>query len=242
MRLALIDGTNAVMRRAMVQTDLSKERIVAGTVLNILDFVREVQATHLIVAFDSKSSWRRDMLPEYKADRTIDTGPWAAALLNACAQRGIAAVGCKDYEADDVIATLTKRAKARAEVVTLSSDNDLLTLVEAGVRCFQYKKGGGFVELTEADVEAKLPVTRRQMPIYHALVGGKNGAPGVPGYGKKKATALITGPSEAWLKLPDAGLTRWVCVLALNELAPVVEIIPAYCRVDKIRAGVPLGE
>lgn len=236
-RLAIVDGTNAVLRRLTVQEgELPLEEIVRGTALNILDFVREVGATHVVVCFDSAHSLRRDRMPQYKADRHRDTGPPSKALLEHLRlEHNIACVGLRGYEADDCIATLAKRNAGRLEVCILSSDHDLLPLLSLGARCFQYAEGGGFVERDAAFVMERFGVMPDQVPSYFALVGGKNGLKGVPGIGKKRAPALLAA-GEVTEQLSEGQVTDYLNqldVLRLIADVPLPQLTAAYCQVPE---------
>jgi hypothetical protein len=151
-----------------------------------------------------------------------------------------------------VIATYVMRTAARAniQVVILSSDNDLLVLRDGedvgatGVQCYQYKKGGGFELALKA-----LPVPASKMPLYNALVGKKNGAPGVDGIGPKKAVAMLSGPEPTDFNQPyiswSDGLAyddlkqvqHWSRLLELQLQVTVPPIEPSFCSVAKIRVG-----
>lgn len=193
--LALIDGTNAIMRRAQVQKhEHSPEHIAHGVVLNIRDFLAHVGASHVAVCFDSlRRNFRRERWPDYKADRTEDTRPWARRLMAACTNAGLPVVGHEGFEADDVIATMATATWYGGRVATLSSDYDLLQLtVNPAVQAFTYKQGGGFDEWPARRVCEKFGIPApNYLTAYYALVGGKNGWSGVPGYGPKKAQRLL---------------------------------------------------
>ncbi|OLC20323.1 MAG: DNA polymerase I, partial [Deltaproteobacteria bacterium 13_1_40CM_68_24] len=94
------------------------------------------------------------------------------------------------YEADDVIATLARRARAQGwEVVIVSGDKDLMQLVVDGIRCYDsmYEKWYG-----PAEVQEKWGVPPRQVADLLALTGDKiDNIPGVPGVGEKTAAGLL---------------------------------------------------
>jgi DNA polymerase-1 len=102
----------------------------------------------------------------------------------------IPAIGFPGYEADDVIATLTRRARALGwEVVIVTGDKDLMQLVDGSVRSYDsmYEKWYG-----PAEVEEKWGVPPAQVADLLALTGDKiDNVPGVPGVGEKTAAALL---------------------------------------------------
>src|SRR5207249_3188317 len=113
----------------------------------------------------------------------------------------IPAIGFPGYEADDVIATLTRRARAQGwEVVIVSGDKDLMQLVDGNIRSYDtmYEKWYG-----PAEVEEKWGVPPQQVGDLLALTGDKiDNIPGVPGVGEKTAAGLLKeyGSLEAVLQ------------------------------------------
>src|SRR5665811_1884723 len=104
--------------------------------------------------------------------------------------------GQKDnYEADDVIATLTRRAVAAGmNVLVCTGDRDSLQLVEPGVTVLYPRKGvSDLVRFTPAAVQERYGVTPECYPDLAALVGeSSDNLPGVPGVGPKTAAKWIT--------------------------------------------------
>jgi DNA polymerase I len=138
------------------------------------------------VAWDSKTSWRRELLPTYKAHRP----PKPQALLEAlemcraaCADDSLEA---DNYEADDVIATELAAAFSLGRfVVVMSDDKDMAQLV--GPRCVWL--AGGKVH-NEGAVKARFGVPPARIRHLLSWMGDKvDGLPGVPGYGPKKSIA-----------------------------------------------------
>jgi DNA polymerase-1 len=140
------------------------------------------------VAWDSKEgSWRRDLLPTYKANR----GPKPQALVKALEMcRGVYIQSAWDaeappgFEADDLIAAECRRALAAgAFVVIMSDDKDMAQLV--GPKCLWFAGGKIY---NEAAVIAKFGVPPGRIRHLLSWTGDKvDGLPGVPGYGPKRA-------------------------------------------------------
>ncbi|MBF9068566.1 5'-3' exonuclease [Streptacidiphilus fuscans] len=188
-----------------------------NAVRGLLDFIARLVADHapeeLVACMDAdwRPQWRVDLIPSYKTHRlaqpTEDTTPAPGeeeipdtlspqvpvitAVLDAL---GIARLGVPDYEADDVIGTLTTRATGPVDVVT--GDRDLFQLVDdaRGVRVLYPIKGVGTLQLTDdALLMEKYAVTGAQYADMAALRGDpSDGLPGVPGIGEKTAAKLIT--------------------------------------------------
>ncbi len=100
------------------------------------------------------------------------------------------------FEADDLLGTLAKQAKAQGVAVCIVSlDTDLLQLVEPGVDVFLYRpymKGAPAVEYDEAAVIERYGLRPDQIAAFKGLKGdASDNIPGVPGIGEKTATKLL---------------------------------------------------
>jgi DNA polymerase-1 len=109
---------------------------------------------------------------------------------------GIVAVDLAGFEADDIIATLAERAKARGDdVVIVTGDRDTYQLVEdPHVKVLYNRRGvSDYAFYDEAGIKERTGVTPAQYPEYAALRGDpSDNLPGVPGVGEKTAAKLIT--------------------------------------------------
>ncbi|GDY52297.1 hypothetical protein SVIO_029200 [Streptomyces violaceusniger] len=150
---------------------------------------------------------------------------------------GIARVGAADYEADDVIGTLTGRAAGPVDIVT--GDRDLFQLVddERGVRVLYPVKGVGTLQLVdESYVREKYGVTGRGYADLALLRGDpSDGLPGVPGVGEKTAAKLLAAHGDlagimAAVDDPAAKLTP-AQRKRLAEARAYVEVAPKVVRV-----------
>src|SRR5690606_5069246 len=95
-------------------------------------------ATHLAVIFDySSKTFRNDIYPAYKANRPPppeDLRPQFPLTRDATRAFNVACLEVEGYEADDIIATLARRAaEAGGSCTVISSDKDLMQLVRPGV-------------------------------------------------------------------------------------------------------------
>lgn len=146
---------------------------------------------------DWRPSWRVDLLESYKTHRLglpetdLDPQiPIAFEVLRAC---GVSVIGCRDYEAEDVIGVLAARAPGKVEIV--SGDRDLFQLVRDPVVTVLYpRKGVADLQLVnEAYIAAKYQIPGRAYGDFALLRGDpSDGLPGVPGIGEKTAASLIT--------------------------------------------------
>ncbi len=100
------------------------------------------------------------------------------------------------FEADDLLGTLAKQAKAQGvPVCIVSLDTDLLQLVEPGVEVYLYRpyvKGEPAIEYDDAAVVERYGLQPSQIADYKGLKGDpSDNIPGVPGIGEKTATKLL---------------------------------------------------
>lgn len=148
---------------------------------------------HVAVCCDSGRSFRAEIDSSYKANR-----PESDATLHhqiTLARETLLADGfpvwaIKGFEADDLIATGAKLAQeAGAEVLVVSSDKDLLQLVNGHVKAKSLRDGA----VLDADaVRAKFGVAPEQMRDYLSLVGdSSDNIKGATGIGRKTAAALL---------------------------------------------------
>lgn len=186
----LVDGTNLVMR-ASYGGETPAAHAVDGASRLVARACGVVKATHLIIAFDAEApSWRKALLPTYKAHRTTSTHEFSRAAHEDFARKGWTCVAVEGFEADDVLATLAHRQRDRA--VICSSDSDLLACIRPGVTVLRPLAGGSFETWGPEQVLAKYGVTPEQLADYKALTGepGDNIA-GVRGIGAKRAGLLL---------------------------------------------------
>ena len=111
----------------------------------LFQFVREgavgVMPTHLAIIFDkSENSFRKEIYPAYKAHRhepPADLVPQFPLMRAAVRAFGLMPIEQDVYEADDLIATYAKQARARgADVLIVSADKDLMQLIDAEVSMY----------------------------------------------------------------------------------------------------------
>jgi len=201
----LIDGSNFMFRAFHGLPSLTSP---TGIPVNALHgFVRMISALRkefapdvLAVVFDhGGSSFRSALFPGYKAQRPPppeDLIPQIPLVRQATVALGLPSIELAGIEADDIIATYAVMAqKAGQRVIIVSSDKDLMQLVDVGdetrpaILCYDTMKGK--VIGPEA-VEEKFGVGPRQLGDLLALTGdSSDNIPGVPGIGPKTAATLL---------------------------------------------------
>src|SRR2546425_4351076 len=197
--LWLVDGSHTIFRAYHALPQCPTRQGVPrnagyGFPTMLLRAIREGNPTHLAVAFDEGAqATRSQVYSGSKAPRGAppeDLTPQFPLVRRVLEALRVPAIGFPGYEADDVIATLARRARAQGwEVVIVSGDKDLMQLVVDGIRCYDsmYEKWYG-----PAEVEEKWGVPPQQVADLLALTGDKiDNIPGVPGVGEKTAAGLL---------------------------------------------------
>jgi 5'-3' exonuclease len=222
----LLDAASLYFRAfyGVPETMKAPDGTPVNAIKGLLDMIaRLIRARHparLIACMDAdwRPAFRVAALPSYKAHRANPDGseqvPAALVIqvpiiIDVLAAAGVAMVGARGYEADDIIGTLAAQATVPVEVVT--GDRDLFQLVddERGIRIAYIARGLSNLELVdEAAVTAKYQIPGRSYAAFAALRGDpSDGLPGVPGVGEKTAAALVRvfGSIEAILSALDSG-------------------------------------
>jgi len=167
----------------------------AQQTLEQLAGIRE-SVEHVIVCLDSPPYNRKQLDPQYKAqrekpaDEEVSQKRW---LLDRIERDGFRVARAKGYEADDVIATLCKTYWWCPDVRIIGADKDCAQCVTENVRMFVPAVGQRPAEVRgPAEIKAKFGVEPKDMGLWLALVGdSSDNIRGVPGIGPKKAAELI---------------------------------------------------
>jgi DNA polymerase-1 len=202
--LTLIDGSGFVFRAYHALPHLSTTRgrstnAVYGFTTMLLKALREHAPTHVALVLDAgRKSFRTEIDPSYKANRPEapddlkEQFPLVRDVARALAVPLLEEPG---FEADDVIATLARRAReAGFEVVVVTGDKDFAQLVDEQLSLYDPMADasgrGGWTG--PAEVEKKLGVRPDQVIEYMAILGDKiDNIPGIPGIGEVTAAALV---------------------------------------------------
>ena len=150
--------------------------------------------THLAVILDaSESTFRNQMYDQYKANRPPpppELVPQFPLIRDATRAFSIPCLEEDGLEADDIIACYTKAAVAAGWQVTIvSSDKDLMQLIEPGVDMLDTMNDR---RIGREEVIEKFGVPPEQVGEVLALMGDSvDNVPGVPGIGPKTASKLI---------------------------------------------------
>jgi DNA polymerase-1 len=199
--LYLIDISSFIFRAFFAIRSLKTKtgeptNAVYGVATMLARLAEEAKPEYLAVIYDSKeASFRKEIYPEYKANRTAppdDLVPQFARVEDLIRRFEIHSYRQSGVEADDLIATLTKRWTASSpqrRVVVVTSDKDLMQLVTDRVTIWDTMKNKFY---GPSDVVEKFGVRPDQIRDYLALVGdSSDNIPGVTGIGPKGAADLL---------------------------------------------------
>ncbi len=165
-----------------------------GYLATILRFLSRQQPTHVAACWDhAMTSFRNVLYADYKLGRTeapADLEPQFALCAAATRALGIPLFELRDFEADDVIATLTRAlVEQGAQVAIVTTDKDLGALVCDRVTLYDLKKEQ---HLGEAEIEARFGVPPERVSDWLALAGDSvDNISGVRGIGTKTAATLL---------------------------------------------------
>ncbi len=170
-----------------------------GFVNTIEEVLKKEQPTHMAVAFDPKGgTFRHKIFPEYKAQRESTPEdikksiPYIKEIIKAY---NIPIIEVENFEADDVIGTLAKRAeKQDFKVYMLTPDKDYGQLVSENIFMYRPKHRGGYEVLGTKEIKEKYSINHvNQVIDLLGLMGdSSDNVPGCPGVGEKTAIKLIT--------------------------------------------------
>ncbi len=205
-RLVVIDGKSVFYRGyyamgALSTSDGTPTGGVYGFAAIAMELVSKLKPDKVVVAWDKAGtsiSKRKAIYSEYKAGRVKPPEDFFAQiplLRELIESLGWGFIELDDYEADDIIGSLGKKVDEVLgwEMYIISSDLDMLQVVDENVRMYRLLKG--FTELEEIDVaavEAKYGIRKEQFLDLKALKGdSSDNIPGVPGIGEKGAVKLL---------------------------------------------------
>lgn len=197
----IVDASSFIFRAYYAVKHLSNKKglptnAVFGFANMILSILSELKPQYIAIVYDTKTpSFRKDLYPEYKANRGAmpeDLEPQIPYIKKFVSALGLPGFERPGFEADDVIATLAHEAaekKHEAEVCIVTSDKDLMQLVQEGVFLYDTMKQK---RTDTAGVVEKLGVKPEQVPDYLGLVGdSSDNIPGVAGVGPKTASEIL---------------------------------------------------
>lgn len=202
--LLLVDGHSQAYRAYFgMKTPLSTREgeptgAVYGFARKMLSVLKEYKPDYVAVAFDLGDTWRHSEFSDYKATR--DSMPddmrtqmtRIEQLLNAF---NIPIITYPNYEADDVLGTLSKQAAEQGQdVLVMSGDRDMFQLVTDRIKILYTSGGPNPVTSVYGlkEVQERYALTPQQFIDLKALIGdSSDNIPGVPGVGEKTAVKFL---------------------------------------------------
>ena len=257
MSLLLLDSASLWYRAyfGMPDTLVSPKGLPINAIKGFLDMTSKLIVQYSPNRFvaclegDWRPSWRVDLFPGYKLNRLDETGeeeepdtlsPQIPILLDVLDAFGFATLGVDDYEADDVIATLSKTQVGPIRVVT--GDRDLFQLVdeEKDVKIAYLAKGLSNHDLVDTNwISNKYGIPGDRYALFAMIRGdASDGLPGLRGIGEVGA-ALIANLFASMEDVVDAArnsderlpknLTK-----KINESLDYAKIAPklVHCAID----------
>lgn len=202
-RLVLVDGSAVFHRGYHAIPHLSNAEGIPtnatyGFTTIMLKMLADLKPKYAIVTWDKSSdTFRKKLYPQYKAHRKKQPDdlyaqiPYAKEVTEAL---GLPWVELENYEADDIIGTLGRKAEEQGlETIIVTGDLDELQLIDANTKVYTMRRG--FTDTAIYDLEAlkeRYGVSPQQFIDLKALKGDtSDNIPGVAGIGEKTAKDLI---------------------------------------------------
>jgi 5'-3' exonuclease len=255
MNIHLIDGTYELFRSffgapSRKAPDGREVGATLGLLTSLLALLSRSGATHVACAFDHViESFRNDLFPGYKTSQGVPADLLAQFPL---AEEAVAALGVVvwpmiEFEADDALASAATRLHSEPgveQIIICSPDKDLAQVVSGQqVVCWDRRRG---LLYDEAAVLEKFGVRPESIPDWLALVGdAADGYPGLPGWGAKSATVVLSRYVHLEAIPEDPG--RWGLGLArgrrlAESLRAHRDEVRLYRRLATLRRDVPLHQ
>ncbi|MFT4718067.1 MAG: DNA polymerase-1 [Rickettsiales bacterium] len=199
-KIVLIDSYSFVFRAyfsmpGLVRKDGTPVGAVYGFTKMMLRLLASLDFTHIVAVFDSGSkTFRNEIYPEYKAHRPEcpeDLKPQFPIIRQVAESLNMATLEKKNYEADDLIATIAKMVDPEEyDVLIISPDKDLMQLVSDHIKIYDAGKD----KMVDREVvREKFGVNPEQVLDILALMGdAADNIPGVKGVGLKTASELVS--------------------------------------------------
>ena len=195
----LIDGSSYIHRAYHAMGGLSNSKgfptgAVFGFTNMIIKTLKDKAPKRIAIVFDAKgTNFRHDIYPAYKANRPTmpdDLRQQVPKIQEIVTAYRIPSLSVTGFEADDIIATLTRQARQKEfHVVIVSADKDLMQLVDEDVLMWDPQRD---IFYDPEAVKNKFGVAPENLLDFMALTGdSSDNIPGVPGVGQKTAALLI---------------------------------------------------
>ena len=257
-RLLLIDGHSMAYRAffALPAENFTTAQgqhtnAIYGFATMLISLLKDEKPTHVAVAFDvSRKTFRTEIFPEYKANRAKTPDEFRSQmsyLYELVKGFGISQFSLEGFEADDLIATITKRAEREgAEVLICTGDRDSFQLITSQTTVLYPKRGvSEMARMTPQSVQEKYGMTPDQYPDFAALRGDpSDNLPSIPGVGEKTAakwvvefgslTELLTQAATVGGKVGESLRANIDNVVRNRELTQLIHDVPITFEIDAL--------
>ena len=201
--LFLIDGNSLVYRaffalpESIATSKGQPTNAIFGFASMLVKIISEYGVKPTLVVWDAGMSGRKEVYSEYKGQRDskpdllAEQWPHMEPLVDSFGYENVRVEG---FEADDVIATVARRARDEGfDVMVVTGDRDLFQLIEPGVRVMATSRGITDTKVYDRDaVVDRYGIEPELIPDFVGLKGDtSDNIPGVPGIGEKTATQLL---------------------------------------------------
>ncbi len=264
-QLYLVDASSWIFRAFFALPPLTTSKglptqATFGFTKMIMKLMEERQPSYIAIIFDPHGkNFRNDLYSEYKAQRVgypSDLEPQLPYIHKVIAALNLQAYAAPGYEADDLIASFTKKFVDEVdEIVVVGTDKDLMQLIGDKVSMLDTARSSPWIKTPE--VEKKFGVSPSQVADVLALMGdSSDNIPGVKGIGPKRAAQLIrtSGSLENLYgdyviynleeyvsgakKLREKLLSQKEMALLSYQLVTLKSDIPLGITLDDLRPGV----
>jgi DNA polymerase-1 len=205
-KLFLIDAYSLIFRayyafinNPRVNSKGQNTSAIFGFTNSLNEILKKENPSHIAVVFDPPGgSFRKQLYPEYKANRSatpediIFAVPHIKAIIEGFR---IPVIEVENYEADDTIGTLAKKAEKEGfDVYMMTPDKDYGQLVSDKIKMYKPGRKGKPVEIVgEKEICEQYGISNPEQVIDILALWGdaSDNIPGVPGIGEKTAAKLI---------------------------------------------------
>lgn len=202
-KILILDGSSLLHRAFYAMPLLTNAKgqftnAVYGFAMMFNKLIKDQQPDYLAVCLDkSRISFRTEYYAEYKATRS-ETPPELSCQFELfkeyLAAAGAACLEEENYEADDLLGTLARKAKEHnCQALLITGDKDILQLIDENTTVYLTKKGvADLQKWDEAVFREKYKLSPKQMTDLKGLMGdSSDNIPGVKGVGEKTALKLL---------------------------------------------------
>ncbi len=206
-RLIIIDSNSVIHRAYHALPPLTTKKgelvnAIYGFLLVFLKAIKEFEPDFIAACFDVHApTFRNKLSKQYKAKRPKapkELYQQIPKIKEILKKTNIAVFEKPGYEADDLIATIAKKAPQKQiypeiEIYIFSADLDVLQLVNKNTKIYAFSKGiKNAVIYNKEEVVKRFGILPKQIVDFKALAGdAADNIPGATGIGKKTAAGLL---------------------------------------------------